>query len=253
MRNKLLLATVLGLMTTPAYAGEACRTAKDLVNLAQNFYGAEADLKDVITPNVSMRLEGINGAADPTDLLYRYAGEEHSLAIVDNLVVGLEKAAGWSKEGEICRMVDGALAPMTEGDSTRASVGFSFKYNRTDGLFQIEELREGTKDGSKIMKGLAPGGLGFVVPKLKAISLSPPLESDQKPDYEFTRKGELVTVNTSPIGNTTLIRLKDIKAAKADMMTISGAYSMVATFKFDPEEIAKAEAKRLSEETNSEN
>jgi len=253
MRNKLLLTVIFLVLGGPAYAGEACRTAKDIVNLAQNFYGAEADLKDVITPYVSMRLEGINDTPDPTALLYRYENEEQSLAIVDGMVVGLEKAAGWSKEGEICRMVDGALAPMTEGDSTRASVGFSFAYSRTDGLFPIEELREGAKDGSKIMKGLAPGGLGFVVPKLKAISLTPLKNEDVKPNFEFTRKGEPVTVAAWPIGNTTLIRLKDIKASKADLLTISGAYRLEATFKFDPEEIAEAEAKRLSEETNSEN
>jgi len=114
-------------------------------------------------------------------------------------------------------------------------------------------LKEGAKDGSKIMKGLAPGGLGFVVPKLKAISLSPPEEMEQKPVYEFTRKDQPVAVNASPIGKTTLIRLKDIKASKADLMTISGAYRLEATFKFNPEDIAKAEAKRLSEEMNSEN
>lgn len=253
MRNRFLVTVIFMLVGSPAYAGEACRTAKDIVNLAQNFYGAEPDLKDVISPKVSMRLEGINGSAAPTALLYRYEGEEHRLAILDGMVVGLEKASGWSKEGEICRMVDGALAPMTEGDSTRARVGFSFAYNRTDGLFPVEELKEGAKDGSKVMKGLAPGGLGFVVPKLKAISLSPLENEDVKPKFEFTRKGQLVAVAASHIGNTTLIRLKDIKASKADLMTISGTYHLEATFKFDPEEIAEAEVKRLSEETNSEN
>ena len=253
MRNRFLVTAIFMLVGESAHAGEACRTAKDIVNLAQIFYGAEPDLKDIITPSVMMRLKGINGAANPTALLYRYKGEEHRLAILENMVVGLEKAADWSKDGEMCRMVDGALAPMTEGDSTRASVGFSFAYNRTDGLFPIEDLKEGAKDGSKIMKGLAPGGLGFVVPKLKAISLSPAEGMEQKPAYEFTQKGQTVTVNASPIGNTTLIRLKDIKASKADMLRISGAYRLEATFKFDPEDIATAEAKRLLEQTDSEN
>ena len=253
MRNRLLLTAIFMLVGSPAYAGEACRTAKDIVNLAQNFYDAEADLKDVITPSVSMRLKGMNGAADPTALLYRYDGEEHILRISEGLLMGLEKAATWSKDGKLCRMLDGKLAPATEGDATEATMGFSFAYNRTDGVFPIEELKEGAKDGSQIMKGLAPGGLGFVVPKLRAISLSPPENEDVKPTFEFTRKGQPVTVAASHIGKTTLIRLKDIKASKADMMTINGPYSMVATFKFDPEEIAEAEAKRLSEETNSEN
>lgn len=253
MRNRFLLIAVFIMTATPAFAGEACRSAKDLVNVAQSFYGDAPQLKNVITPNIEMTLKGINGAPDPTAMLFRYEGEEHTLPIVDGKLIGLEKAAAWSKDGEMCRLVDGELAPTTEGDSVQASMNFMFKYNRTDGEFTIDELNEGAKDGSKVMKSLAPGGLGFAVPGLKAISLRPPEGVDTKPEYEFTRKDEPVRVKASPIGKTTLFRLKDIKSSKADRMTIAGDYVLNATFKFDPEDIATAEAKRVAEQATSEN
>jgi len=40
--------------------------------------------------------------------------------------------------------------------------------------------------------------------------------------------------------------LKDIKSAKADQLSIAGPYTLTAMFKFDPEELAEAEAKRLA-------
>lgn len=247
MRNKILLVTVLSLASSPVFAGEPCRKSKDLINLAQAFYGDTPELRNVITPNINMALKGINGAPDPSAMLYRHEGKSHILPVIDGKLTGLEQAAKWSKDGEMCRMVEGDIAPATEGDTVEVSMNFSFKFNRTDGVFAVDELKEGAKDGSKIMNGLAPGGLGFAVPGLKSISLHPAKDSATKPVYEFRRKGEVVKVKASPIGNTTLFRLKDIKSSKADMFTITGPYQLFATFKFDPEDIAKAEAKRIAE------
>ena len=253
MRNRAILAAVIGLTATPAFAGEACRSAKDLVKVAQNFYGDNPELTNIVTPEFDLAFKGINGAPTPTAIAYRHEGAEDILPIVDGKLVGFEKAASWSKEGEMCRMVDGELAAATEGDSVEASMSFGFPYKRTNGIFSIDEIKEGAKDGSKIMSGLAPGGLGFVVPGLKALSLDPSEGSDVKPTFLFLRQGETVSVKNSSVGNTTLFRLKDIKSAKADTLTIKGPYRLNATFKFDPEDIAKAEEKRLAEVAQSEN
>lgn len=253
MRNKILLTTMMCLVATPALAGEPCRSAKDLVKVAQNFYGDNPDLTNIITPEFTLAFKGINGAADPTAILYRHEGKEEVLPIVEGRLEGFEKAANWSRDGEMCRLVDGELAAVTEGDSVEASMSFSFPYKRTDGVFSIDEIIEGAKDGSKVMNGLAPGGLGFAVPGLKALSLDPAEGSDVNPSFSFSRKGEDVSVAHSPIRNTVLFRLKDIKKSNADTLTIAGPYRLNATFKFDPEAIAQAEAKRLGEASQSEN
>lgn len=238
---------------TPAFAGEPCRSAKDLVNVAQSFYGDNPERTNIITPEFTLALKGINGAADPTAILYRHEGKEETVQIVDGELTGFDKISTWSKKGNMCRLVDGELAPVTEGDSTEANMSFSFPYKRTDGVFSMDELKEGAKDGSKVMSGLAPGGLGFVVPGLKALALDPAEDTDAKPSFNFSRKGETVSVKASSLGNTALFRLKDIKSSKADTLTIEGTYRLTATFKFNPEEIAKAEEERLAEAAESEN
>lgn len=247
MKNKALLTAVLCAAATPAFAYDPCQSAKDLVNAAQSFYGDNPELTNIIAPVIDISISGINGNPDPSGILYRFEGEEEILPIIDGKVIGIEKAADWSKKGERCRMIGGSIAPVTEDAAAEANVNFRFNYKRMDGVFSVDELKEGAKDGSKIMKSLAPGGLGFVVPGLKTVALGPAEGSEIKPTHKFLRKGAPVSVKSSPIGNATLFRLKDIKSAKADMLMIEGLYSLSPTFKIDPEEIAEQEAKRVAE------
>lgn len=251
VQSKVLLTSVFLLAATPAFAGDACRSAKDLVRLGQSFYGDNPELTNVITPNIKLAFKGINGAQTPTAILYRYEGKEDILPVVDGELTGLEKTANWSKNGEMCRMNGDEIAPKTQGNSVEANLNFSFPYKRTDGVFTVTEIKEGAKDGSKVMNGVAPSGLGFVVPGLKAISLEPAEGSDSKPMYTFFRNGETVSVKHSTLGTATFIRLKDIKSTKADVLKVEGAYQLSATFKFNPDDIAEAEAKRIAEETSS--
>jgi hypothetical protein len=166
---------------------------------------------------------------------------------------GLESAVDFSKDAEMCRMIDGEIAPATEDDTTEASLSFSFPYKRTDGDFTIDEVREGAKDGSKVMNGLAPGGLGFAVPGLKAISLFPTDGAMDLPVMRFSRKGKPVSVSISKSGRAQYVRLKDIKSFKADRLKIEGAYVLNATFKFDPKDLAAAESARLAKLADTEN
>ena len=199
---------------------------------------------------MSLHFKGINGAEAPTAILYRHEGVEDILPIIDGELTKLETIANWSKEGEICRMMGTQVSQETEEVRDEASLSLKFLYNRSKGQFTIEEIREGAKDGSKIMKGLAPGGLGFVVPGLKSLALTSAEGSEVQPNFLFYKKGEAVAVDSTRYKDAMLFRLKDIKSAKADELKIEGAYTLEATFKFDPKKLAEAEAKRLAEAKN---
>lgn len=245
MKTKILCSLLFCSVSGQALAAETCTPAKDLIKMTKNFYGAGPDLTDVIAPRVVMGMVGLNGHSNPEFLLYRYEGEEKRLPVKDGVVQDLEKTVTWSKDGEICRSKPSDADDDTP--TTQVSVSFMFPYKRQDGVFTMEEIKEGAKDGSKIMKGLAPGGLGFAVPGLKALGITPAKDSETQPEFTFTRDVQAVDVDVTKSGKTRLILLKDIKSAKADTLTISGGYTLSATFKFDPEEIAAQEAKRLAE------
>ena len=251
MKTKLLLSSILMLgMTTSAHAGESCTDAKDLVRVAKAFYAADEDRVDIIDPAVSMKFESVNGHPIPDQMLYRFEGEDIYLDInEDGLLEGMEELASVSKDGELCRVMDGKVPQATEEDTTSVNVAFVFPYRRTEGQFAVSELIEGAKDGSKIMKGVAPGGLGFAVPGLKAIVLKPSEAGAPIPAFSFTREGEAVEVPGTVYDGSLFIRLKDIKSAKADKLSIEGDYKLSAMFKFDPEDLAESEAKRLAQAT----
>ena len=253
MKNKIMLAGIIAGVSSPAFAGEPCRSAKDFVRMAQGFYGPSPELTNIITPELSMIFRGINGHPVPSHILFRHEGMERRLAIVDGTLVGIEEAAKFPKDSEMCRLIAGEMAPDVDGDTTTANIDFTFSYKRRDGNFTIDEILEGAKDGSKVLNGLAPSGLGFAVPGLKAIAVTPAEEKTNLPNVTFSRKGKVVSVPISKSGSAQFVRLKDIRSAKADTLRIESDYEMVATFKFDPDDMAKEEAARLAKMAESEN
>lgn len=249
-KSKFIVSSALGfslplMMPVSVFAKDDCSEAKDIVNVAQTFYAPEAELVDKINVDLKLSLKAIGESPEPTGLLYRYANEEVTLNLdEDGRVLELEKALNFHKDGELCKLVNGKV-PIDDGkDSTHANMQFKFFYSDTDGSHDIADIFEGAKDGSKIMKGLAPGGLGFVVPSLKTLVLKPQDKNGAAPKIRFVKDGvDIEAPNSAFIGTTRLYKLKDIKRSKADTILIDGPYILEAHFKISDEDIAKAQVK----------
>ena len=238
--------SLLGLSPAATWAKESCSPAKKLVEATRAFYVEKPELIDIIAPELQVGLSGINGHPNPTHMLYRWQDEELRLPITNGRVENIEAVAARSPEGELCSVYADGPLPETDEPTVSLSVSFTFPFRRKDGVFSVKELKEGAKDGSKIMKSLAPGGLGFVVPGLKSIVIGPAKGSDTPLRFEFLRNAESLSVPSTVLAGRHYIRLKDIKSANADQLSIAGPYTLTAMFKFDPEELAEAEAKRLA-------
>jgi len=254
MKNRVYAVslTALAFLTAnPAYADEnnadwTCSSAKQLVGAASAFHGEQPELTNLIDPQLTVELKGINGHPDPTHLLYRFEGFEYAMPIKDGVVQDLGAAMGWSKKGEICGVYkDGPLGD-TEEDALSLSVSFGFPFRRADGEFSVKEIKEGVKDGSNIIKGLAPRGLGFAAPNLQTFVVSVDGETSEIPKLTFFRKGKPTEVAMSRYDRIQYVRMKDIKSANVDSLKIDGPYEAAAFFKIDPKVIAAREASRLA-------
>jgi len=229
--------------------GEAelnCTSAKQLVGAASAFHGEKPELTNLIDPQLKIEMKGINGHPDPTHLLYKFEGYEHAMPIKEGQLQGLEAAKGWSKNGELCSIYEDGPLGDTEEDAVSLAVSFSFPFRREDGVFSVKEIKEGVKDGTKIIKGLAPRGLGFAAPNLQTFVVSPDGEDSDMPEIIFTRDGKPTTVKMSQFNQTQYVRMKDIKSARVDGVKILGPHKAHAFFKIDPAKIAENEAKRLA-------
>lgn len=249
MRNRMTLAILFSFATvSAAHAEEACRSAKEMVRMSKAFYAADPKRTNIINPQASLKFSVENDARMPTQLLLREGSEELYLDIDANgILQDIDKIVSLSKDADVCRVRNGVIEQLVEGESASVTVGFMFPYRRTDGQFSIEELNEGAKDGSKVMNGVAPSGLGFAVPSLKTLIISRGKDSSISPTAKFTRSGKPVSVPITVYDTLQYIRLKDIKSSKADAMFIEGEYVLSATFKMDLEKIGEAEAKRLAQ------
>jgi hypothetical protein len=164
-------------------------------------------------------------------------------------VLGLEQAVDFNKEGKLCKLINGALVEDVDEDTATASMSFTFPFKTLSGEHSYEELKEGAKDGSKVMKGLAPGGLGFVVPGLKSIAVRPAEKDGEIPVLTFLKKGEPVDApDIASLGALQMFKLNDMRKIRADSLRIEGNYIMEAGFNYNPEDIAKAKAQMAEAE-----
>jgi len=248
------LIPLISLLAIPAaaFAEPDCTEAKDLIGLVKTFHQADADRTNIITPTFKMEIKGQGDHPDPDGIRYVYEETSLDLAVSESgEVLGLEQAVDFHKDGKLCKLVGGELVEEVDEDTAMASMSFTFPFKALSGEHSYNELREGAKDGSKVMKGLAPGGLGFVVPGLKSIAVRPAEKEGVTPTLTFLKKGEVVAApEITSVGSVQMFKLKDMKKIKADTLRISGAYAMEAGFNYDPEDIAKAKARMAEAEAN---
>ena len=254
MKSRVFAVSLLGLVVFSMSASNVdaaeeagnCTPAKQLVNAAKAFYGDKPELTNLIDPQLNVGMKGINGYPDPINLLYRFEGVEHKMSIEDGQLKGLDAATDWSKKGELCSIYEDGPLGDTEEDAVSLSVSFGFPFRQKDGVFSVKDIKEGAKDGSKIIKSLAPPGLGFAAPSLKTFAVSPGGDDSVMPTLIFMHKGKASDVPVARFNQTQYVRLRDIKSAKVDSLKIEGPYTAAAFFKIDPDDIAEREAKRLA-------
>ncbi len=251
MLNLRALAITAALMAAPlsASAEPDCSEAKDLLKLVDAFYDADPKHTNIIKPELTLALTALEGFERPDGIRYIYEGESTDLIIdEEGFIQNLESMLAFNDDGKLCKLVDGALVEETEEDSVALNMSFSFNFRDNDGTHDFETLREGLKDGSKIVKALAPGGLGFVVPSLKAIMVFPAAEEGEAPAVSFMSKGQSVKgPDIAVIGNVQMFRLKDLKKQKIEEIQISGDYRLEGQFDYDEKDIAEARAELASE------
>ncbi len=245
-----LITAVSALISMPqtAIAKDDCTDAKQLVKALKGFYEADASLKDIINPKFDIKMRSLDGFPKLSGMLYRHKEVTHQFDLAkDGSVLGLEDAAGkLSPDGELCILVDGKTVEDSEESTAEANVLFTFPYRNQSGTISLSDLREGAKDGSKIMKSLAPTGLGFVVPKMKSVILSPAKTGGDVPVMTFVKDGQNVD-GPAPqrLGARQYYHLSDIVKTKADEVVIIGDYKLDTNFAFKDKAIQSAENRRL--------
>ena len=238
------------LTAQPAMAEDSCTNAKNLSNALKAFYKADPSFKDVIDPQFLLAIHADEGLPTITEIMYRDDTQKRRFDMDEyGNVLGLEAAVDMiSPDGEICSMVDGVIVQKQKDPKTSVSVSMTFPYRNQTGNLLMRELAEGAKDGSKIMKSLAPTGLGLFVPKLKSVVVSPASKDAALPVLSLLKKGKPVDApKAAMLDRDQYYILSQLKKTKADSVMVSGDYILRASFEFKAEDIEKAEEKRLAD------
>ncbi len=244
------IIALLSVVTMPqiAFAKDDCTEAKQLVKAMTAFFKASPDLKNVIDPQFKLSMSGVNDNPDPSGMLYRHEGNERRFDVDEaGEIIGLEAAVDeLSPKGELCLLIDGQTVEDKDESVANVNVLMTFPYKNDTGKFSLSELREGAKDGSKVMKSIAPTGLGFVVPKMKSIILSPAKTGGDVPIMIFVKDGQNIDgPKPQRLGARQYYHLSDIVKTKADEVVITGDYKLDTNFAFKDEDIQEAEKRRF--------
>ena len=197
----------------------------------------------------SIRVQGRGNHPQPSGLEYRNEDQSVVFETDENgFLMNIERMVEVPSQGELCLLVDGALIPKQKDKVASMSLQFNFPFlPREAGDYPVSILREGMQDGGRIMKSVAPRGLGFMVPTLKTLIIRPMEKGGALPKVVLLKQDKPLSKHQPVvIGRSIYITTSTLKKSKADLLKIDGPYEMSASFKVDLNELAKLEKERAA-------
>jgi hypothetical protein len=147
----------------------------------------------------------------------------------DGVMEGLIDVARANPESELC-----VKDPSRAGQPQREDSGLDFvlgalpQFTNRTGTFTLAELQEGTKDGRRFFKKMAPSLVSFMVPKLTHVSVSHPFDDeDNLPTVEaFTGDVSLGPVAMERFDVSQLIEVDVLEEMGADRIVVTGDHRL---------------------------
>lgn len=201
-----------------------CMPGKDIVKLLTKFDKMDLDKRDTVDAFIAAMFNVEDGHALPDRMFMRSGGVDTDLTIAaDGKVPDFDKIADMPKEGEIC-VEDQARAGLSrEDDGMSFSVDFDVKFKDESGIYSLEKLQDGAKDGKSFYKKLVPAPIRLLIPKMTHMSVTfdNPAAEGQRIEA-FSGDTPVSGLIIEPFGETSVIEVAHIEGLGADRLVISG-------------------------------
>lgn len=201
-----------------------CAPGKNFAKMADALGSLKADKIDTINTNPSFTLSPRDGGELPSRVFVRARnGQETNLSFssegeVSNFISEFENAAS----SEFCVEDPSRVGmPRTE-DAYALDMRFNMNYLNRSGLYEMDELKDGLKDGKSALKKIVGGPGSLFVPSLTHIYVK--FEDDEaKPVFSALKGSEVLgDVAFEEFDSAFLIAFDDLKTLGADRFSVSG-------------------------------
>lgn len=230
MRIPVSIAVLLSMSMTaaaddvPVRQSIECVSGKNFVNMANAIGSLKADKIDTINTNPSITLWPRDGGELPKRVFVRSTN-------------GIEKTLSFSKDGEVSKFIgdfenasgsefcveDPARAgsPKTT-DAYALDIRFNMNYLNTSGVYGMDELKDGLKDGKTALKKIIGGPKSLFVPSLTHIYVKFE-EDDAKPVFEALKGDKtLGEIGYEEFDDAYLVDFETLEKMGADTFSVSG-------------------------------
>jgi len=207
-----------------------CHPFQEAVEAIDEFLDIDDKYRDVVDVIPRARFQITDNGALPERVYFASAERETDVHLdAQGVMPDLLETARANPESELC-VKDSSRA----GQARKEDSGLEFilgalpQFTNRTGTFTLAELKEGTKDGRKFFKKMAPSLVSFMVPKLTHISVSHPYDDeDNLPTVEaFAGNVSLGPVTMERFDVSQLLEVEALEEMGADRIVVTGDHRL---------------------------
>lgn len=219
-----------GLLCMPAAADTPdlrelieCAPSKKFVKLANGLAELDASRTDTINTKPSFTLAANDGGALPSRIFVRSeTGETDLVMSTKGEVTNFIEHFTDDKSAELCIEDPSRVGVVKDKGAFGLSMEFNMNFLNSSGIYTMDEIKDGLKDGKAALKKIISGPVSILVPKLSHLYVEFGSEA-AAPSFEVFKNGEtLGEVETVRLGPAYMIAVDDLKDLEMDELRING-------------------------------
>jgi len=144
-----------------------CTSGKSFAKLAKGLAGLDAKRLDTINTKPSFTLAANDGGKLPKRIFVRSRAVEADLSMSsDGEVREFIGLFADDKKAELCVEDPSRVGVVKDKGAFGLSMAFNMNFLNTSGVYSLDEIKDGMKDGKSALKKMVPGPVALVLPKM---------------------------------------------------------------------------------------
>ncbi len=233
-----------------------CSSGKGFAKLAKGLAGLDAKRLDTINTKPSFTLAVNDGGELPERIFVRNLSGETDLNMSsDGEVREFISLFAEDDDAELCVEDPSRVGIVKDKNAFGLSMAFNMNFLNTSGVYSLDEIKDGMKDGKSALKKMVPGPVALILPKMSHLYFE--FEDDAvAPEFRMFRadsEGELQDIGVADfvrLGPNFMVAVEDLKDANMDELRVSGGVHTMSP-SLSPKRMAKLIGKDQAKTANS--
>ena len=207
-----------------------CAPGENFAKIADALTDLEEEALDTINTNPSFTLKPVDDGPLPQRIFHRAStGKTSDLNYSeDGAVTDFIALFENGKDDEFCVEDKHRAGRVKEDDAYRFDMRFNMNFHNTSGVYKMDELEDGLKDGKTALKKIVGGAKALFVPKLTHIYIDY-ADDSVAPDFQgCLDDGQCKALSFQQLENNYLISMEDLRDMDATELRVLGGEHIIS-------------------------